>query len=594
MLSNNIKLNPKLRWATANKTVQPNPENVVRLDPSMPSPSQLAEAIKNRNFEDVFELDDHNVAAAYSELYTNVSQSRMGIIKEVERMSQFYLVDSIVSQFIEDALTPEIATNEILEVRYETEGENDAKGEAIQKELDDLDKRLDLDQLCLDIAPDLVRNGEYTLKNDFGDKKEGIRHIRDTIEQGSTVAITQDGKIKGYLEMNDRANKLIVHPPKYFTKFVLAGDRVRVNLKKHVPEEYLKSEEAKKLMAMLPRYVRVGKSMIFPVLPKIKELELLEKLVPATKLAKLSGGSIVGMQVPESFDIGDALKATKRVEGLVNNKIAIDDNIGEVTVQAIMSSAGRIKVIPVFGDKGNLNKMDYKSDEPDDLLSSVQETRQVICDSIGMPYELLFKSDDGNKSETIKRYAKYLRRLKNIQRAITRGVEQLIMNHLVNKNIDFEPDKIKVEFRNKLVEIDNLDKLEHMDVTVSLLGNLRNFVSELLMEDSPLRKFVNITAYKDYMQGQLDTIGLGELLTDEENELGDGDEDDFDDFTPPVNPEQPPEAEEPVDDEDNPFENPQGEEPKENYKEKLDALLAVIKEELPQVYKALPESVITK
>jgi hypothetical protein len=584
VLSNNIKLNPKLRWATA-KSVEPNPTNVVRLDPTMPSPSDLAEAIKNRNFEEVFELNDHNVAAAYSELYTNVSQSRMGIVKEVERMAQFYLVDAIVSQFIEDALTPEIATNEILEVRYETEGEDDTTGDAIQKEIDDLDKKLDLDQLCLDIAPDLVRNGEYTLKNDFGDKRDGIKHIRDTVDQGSIVAITQDGKIKGYLEMNDRANKLIVHPPKYFTKFVLAGDRVRVNLKKHVSEEFLKSEEAKKLMAMLPRYVRVGKSIVFPILPKIKELELLEKLVPATKLAKLSGGSIVGMQVPESFDIGDALKATKRVEGLVNNKIAIDDNIGEVTVQAIMSSAGRVKVIPVFGDKGNLSKLDYKSDEPDDLLSSVQETRQVICDSIGIPYELLFRSDDGNKSETIKRYAKYLRRLKNIQRAITKGVEQLIMNHLVNKGIDFEPDKIKVEFRNKLVEIDNLDKLEHMDVTVSLLGNLRNFVGELLMEDSPLRKFVNITAYKEYMQGQLDTIGLGELLTEEENELGDGDDDDFDDFTPPVNPEQPPPEEAPVDpnaDDDNPFENPDGDVvTKENLQEQIDWL----KEQLAQITK---------
>lgn len=556
MRVNHIKINPKLKWASPAITSVPqpssNPNESVRLDPTMPSPNDLAEAIRNRTFDETFELNDHNVAAAYSELYTNVSQSRMGIIKEVERMAQFYLVDSIVSQFIEDALTPEIATNDILSVSYE---EEDGKESAIQKEIEALDKKLDFDQLALDIAPDLVRNGEYTLKNDFGkdNSRKGIQHIRDVVEQGSVVAITQDGKIKGYLEMDGRGNRLIVHPPKYFTKFTLAGDRVRVNLKKHVPEEYLKTEEAKKLMAMLPRYVRVGKSMIFPVLPKIKELELLEKLVPATKLAKLSGGSIVGMQVPESFDIGDALKATKRVEGLVNNKIAIDDNIGEVTVQAIMSSAGRVKVIPVFGDKGNLNKMDYKSDEPDDLLSSVQETRQVICDSIGIPYELLFRADDGNKSETIKRYAKYLRRLKNIQRSITQGITQIVYNHLVNKGIEFEPDKVKVEFRNKLVEIDNLDKLEHMDVTVSLLGNLKSFVGELLMEESPVRKYININAYKDYLKSQLDTIGLGDLIQDEENDLGNNNDTDFDDFDPDKAGGNEPD-EDPVDDEeDNPM-----------------------------------------
>ena len=543
MKVNHIKVNPRLKWASVN-TPQ---ADGVRLDPTMPNPSELTEAIRSKMFEDTFELDDHNVAAAYSELYTNVSQSRMGIIREVERMAQHYLPDAIVSQFIEDALTPEIATNEILEVTYE---EEENENSIVQKEIELLSKQLDFDQLSLDIAPDLVRNGEYTLKNDFGNDngKQGIKHIRDTIEQGSVVAITQDGKIKGYLEMNDRVNKLIVHPPKYFTKFVLAGDRVRVNLKKHVPEEYLKTKEAKALMAMLPRYVRVGKSMLFPVLPKIKELELLEKLVPATKLAKLSGGSIVGMQVPESFDIGDALKATKRVEGLVNNKIAIDDNIGEVTVQAIMSSAGRVKVIPVFGDKGNLSKLDYKSDEPDDLLSSVQETRQVICDAIGIPYELLFRSDDGSKSETIKRYAKYLRRLKNIQRAITKGITQIIYNHLVNKGIDFEPEKVKVEFRNKLVEIDNLDKLEHMDVTVSLLGNLKTFVEDLLAEESPVRKNINIEAYKDYLKKQLETIGLGDLIQDKENSFGNDNDDDTDDFTPRPGEGDEEELEEPEDD----------------------------------------------
>lgn len=527
MLANNLNINPRLKASKSRRETKPIVEDVLlntpkvdphsMLDPKMPQPSELGEAIKQQNFNNMFKLDDYNVSAAYSELYTNVSENRGAIIRETERMRGFYLFDTIVTQLVEDALTPEISTNEVLEISYDDENESSE----VAKEIQELVTKIDFDQLAQDVAPNLVRIGEYTLKNIFskdGDDPKttgGLMHVRDCVEQEEVIAITQDGEIKGYLEMNASRRQLVVNPPKQFTKFILSGDRVRVNLKKHIPSTFLKSKEAKKLMAMLPKHVRVGKSIIYPVLPKIKELELLEKLVPATKLAKLSSGTIVGMQLPESFEITEALNATKRIEGMLNNKLAIDDNIKEITVQAIMSSAGRLKVLPVFGDKGSLSKLDYKSDEPDDLLGAVQELRQVILDSIGIPYELIYKSEGDSKSEILKRYAKYLRKLKNIQRAITEGIKHIIYVHLFNKNIEFEVDKVKVEFRNKLVEIDNLDKLEHMDVTVSLLGNLDGYVRTISEEESLLKGFVNRDAYKEYVKSQLGTIGLSELINDE-------------------------------------------------------------------------------
>ena len=44
---------------------------------------------------------------------------------------------------------------------------------------------------------------------------------------------------------------------------------------------------------------------------KIKELELLEQLVPATKISKLSNGTILGMQVPPNYNVEKGLAAAK-------------------------------------------------------------------------------------------------------------------------------------------------------------------------------------------------------------------------------------------------------------------------------------------
>ena len=62
------------------------------------------------------ELMKLQVAASLATLYTKVSSTRLEMIKQVEKISTFYLVDVIVSQLSEGALSPEIGTGDILKV----------------------------------------------------------------------------------------------------------------------------------------------------------------------------------------------------------------------------------------------------------------------------------------------------------------------------------------------------------------------------------------------------------------------------------------------------------------------------------------------
>jgi hypothetical protein len=441
-------------------------------------------------------INEYQVSAALGNTFTKVSTLKKDIIRVADEVSNNYLVDAILTQFVEDALTPSIEDSDVLTV--EANSGNDAKDKKLNKHIEFLDGKFKFDQLALDIAFDVCRYGEFILKTEIVDGK-GLVDLFDTVDQSEIVPITKNGEIQYYIVKESKwfGSKKAVKEPSEFVRFVLGKFRIRLDLFKEY--NIRSNSKAVKFLKTFPRYIRIGKSVLYSVLPKIKELELLEALVPATKLAKLASGTIVSMELPANMDPKEMLATCKILEGAINKKVGIDTTNKEMTIAKVLSQAGNIKVIPNSGGKGGLNKLDYKSDEPDDLLASVKDLRDVICTSMGYPPELLFANDEG-KGTTLKRYARYLRILRGIQRAIADGIRQLIAIHVVNVgDVDIVPEKeIKVEFRNKLLNIDNTESLEFLDTSVGMMSNTIDFIDKLIMvfgeeaiDIEPMAQFVN-------------------------------------------------------------------------------------------------------
>lgn len=504
------------------------------------------------NVRDERESLRFKAALAYAAVYTKVTNVRLDMLKEIEKMRFFYLVDVLLSQMTEDALAPELGTGDVLTVSSEKPDQ--------QKEIELLNERFNFDQLATNICPDLLAGGEYIIatevkpvrsikdktleepeesieksknrlteklhsknrkkitketvkeqKDDADGIDTGLIALHDIVEQGTVVALSKDGVVESYL-IKATDSKVDKREPADFIRFALDSQRIRVDL---VNEFSFDRKSVKDIFKDIPRFVRVGKSCIWPVLGKIKELQLLETLVPATKINKLTTGSLVGVQVPPGYSIENALEAAKKVENTINKKVGIDEKLGEINIENILSAAGKTKVVPLFGEKGQLEKIDFRSDEPDELLSSIGDLRRLISSSIGVPYELIFGGEDGSKGEILKRYARYLRKLKSIQRAIQDGIKQIVFIHLANKDIEFEPEDISIEFKNKLVEIDNLDRLEFTDTTLSMVNNVKQFVFELIETDSPLKEAVNLKVFVEWMNDQLSTVGFDKLVDPE-------------------------------------------------------------------------------
>lgn len=466
----------------------------------------MMESINMQNVENFYTVSAHGA------IYSKVSSHLKTVVKVIESMRSFYLVDAMLTMVSDDALEPKIGSDEVFNFSCEDK--------EVEKELNKLKESMDLDQMVSNIAPDILAYGEYSLRN-IVEKGKGIIDVSDSVDQGTVVSLYSDGAVTGYLALEEETGMVKKFRKGHFTKFTLAGSRLKTNTSEYfLLNRKLTPTEKSKLYSIAPRFVRVGKSMLYPVISKIKELELLDKLVPATKLNQLSQGNLVGMTLPDNFSLDQALEAVQRLEGMVNKKVGVDPVTGEITIESILSTAGRTKILPLFGDKGSLSKLDYKADEPNDMFSSNSELRSVILDSIGIPSELLFRSDSDNKLSIIRRHSKYIRKLKNLQKCISAGLKSMAYTHLINKGMSFKKKDINVVFNNTLVEVDKLDKLEYADVTLNYVKSTVDFFNSISEENSPYKHGINFAKIAEHLDQTLSAIGLVDAFDLEKFKLG--------------------------------------------------------------------------
>lgn len=442
-----------------------NPSVGVISSPSSPRVSDL------RN-----ERQSHAMSSALTSVFTKLHQSKAEYKQAFRDLETYYLVDAIFNQLAEDSLTPDITTGDVVTLSSD-------KPE-IQSELEDLQHRINIDQIINDFILDLLQSGDYYLRVSVT-KGLGIEAIYDDVEQENILALYDKGFPSKFMIKGAKQLRLVA--PYQYVHFVLGKSKLRIKVADFVGTNRQTDTETFRL----PNYVRVGRPVLYGVISKIKELLLLEKLIPASKINQLSGGNLVSVAMPMHTTPEKAFEVARQVEQVLNKKVGLNKNTGELSVTDIISTAGRIKVIPSFGEKGTLTSVDAKENRSiDDLTSNVKDLRETILSSIGIPPQLIF-GGDSSKADLLKRYARYLRRLKTIQSSIANGLTQLAMIHLINKGINATPTDIKIEFKNEIVNIDELDKLEYHDAIIGMTEKLLTIFNNL-QKDQVFKSSINL------------------------------------------------------------------------------------------------------
>lgn len=432
--------------------------------------------------------------AALTAIYTKAVQTRRDFLLEFERIKSFYIIQALLIALVEDSLTPDITTGEILQIV--------STNEKINRELKLLQQVFNFDQIINDIALDMISYGEYTLRLDVREG-EGIVDIVDDLDQSRIVAFYQQGYPYRFIRQTDK--DIEVYPAYKFAHFVYGRNKLRVKIENEFLEigNYVDAYGFK-----YPSYARVGRPLLYGVLSKIKELMVLEQLIPASKLNQLLVGSLVGLQVPTSMSPDEGFKAARRYEQILNRHRGVDRGVGELTIVDIISVAGKVRVLPQFGDKGQLQNINEVKENRtvDDLMGTIRDIRETICGSLGFPPEILFGGEGGPKAEFLKRYSRYLRKLKNVQTAIASGLLQICLAHLANKGIkDVKIDDIQIIFRNELVNIDELEKLEFSDAIIQMVANIHRFMEEVMQGN--FHEMVDELGYQAWLYKAFSILG---------------------------------------------------------------------------------------
>lgn len=469
--------------------------------------------------------DNYYAVTALSAIYSRTSQHTTEQYKELQKVKNHYLVETIVDEIANEALSADVNTGNILKIS--------SKKPTIKKELEYLNKKFQFDKLVKSIAPNLILYGEYTLETQVQTEKKlkkptpnmnennanikrnvGLFALKDVMEPGRVIALANYLDVEKYLvskEENFHKSHFEIREYADYVKFSVSPKRIDLLEDLKLGKEILKHKAIEEFQ--LPKYALMGRSMIYHILPKLKELEILEALVPASKLNQILKGTLFGMQLPSGYDPEKAMEASKKVEGILNDKTGRDPNTGELSIQNIMNSTGKLRVLPVFGDKGQMMKLDTKADEPSEMLQSCEEVRRIILSSIGIPYEMLYGGEI-QKTELLRKYARYTRKLKALQSALIEGIKTIISIHLININLPFKESDIEVEFANKLIDISILDKLEFMDTGVQMVSNIVRFITENADERSVVRDNIDIEALVSFLENFLNSVGLNGVFSD--------------------------------------------------------------------------------
>lgn len=405
--------------------------------------------------------ETHDVKGQILRQVGSTLENRTNLMKELRNVKDNELVQTLISVLVDDAFSS-IADNSFLSVEYFT---GDTRKSRINDEIqDEINKFLimhDISGLSRDFVEDWMLQGEYFLKTNVV-KGSGIVEILDDCDTEDYLAIYRGRKLDSYFKYNRKNGSYSLLDHNELNHFVLDGNKTRVKV--DVGDGYYN----------IPENMRVGKSVIYPVLSSLRKLNILETTSLAVELKRVLAPILVSVDIDPDTDTQNITDLVDKYEGVLNSMNMEAENIDTFSVSDIIHIASRIKVVPRMTDsKGNIEQVKFDFDNTD-LNNRISDVRKNIALAIGVPsFYLSYGDQMVNKPEMLKIYSSYSRKLISIQNNFANGIRGLVYKHLFYKGYYINESNIKVKFKS----ITNVDMLDDIEVLVAVMTTLRDFFS---------------------------------------------------------------------------------------------------------------------
>jgi len=296
-----------------------------------------------------------------------------------------------------------------------------------------------------------------------------------------------------------------------FIHFCIPGRKIKLK----VEEEFLKALGYEK---KIDEYILMGKPLFWGCWDLLNSLYVLTVFYPVFAVQKLNASTILGVRVPREMPPEKAYQIARKYMELLNVNIAVD-RLGRVSVADVIDTVGKYKVIPVFAEdeKGLLQLNDPRLDESYNL-DVLEDLRRTLCATLGIPYQFLFGGTEGTgKLETLKAFNRYVKRIARIQRAVANGITQLIQIECALRGYKVSSEMINVRFRNSIVSVEHLDKLEFLAGMVDTVNSAVDIVAGIAEK---VGGQVNTEKLVEFVNEYMGLVGLdGVIVKKDEQKL---------------------------------------------------------------------------
>jgi hypothetical protein len=388
--------------------------------------------------------------------------SRTQLFNALDKLKDHDVVQTILDVVFDDAFKSS-SNNEIVSFEYDGDKE-DLLNKEIQEEMNSFEKAKEIDKVVSFLVEDFDLKGEYALPVEI-EKGKGIVKILDNAELENIVPVYEGTQLQYFLK---REGKEILHCGKHTHVHFMMDSRP---LKVKVERDFMSSGGE----YTLPKTIRVGRSIIYSAINRIKSLQMKEMANTALNLKRIIAPILIMLGIPEQSTPDDIGKIIQQYEKIFEDLTGGIDSLEDLDISDLYQMASKIRVLPNIGNsKGSISTLVLDNDKTGNIEEE-ENDRRAVSQSTGVPfyYLSLQGTPDMSKLQIIKIYSRYTKKLNSIQMAIKEGLRQLMYMHLRYKGLKVDKNNIIVKMR----PITNIENLDNMEYLMSMVSGQQEFLT---------------------------------------------------------------------------------------------------------------------
>lgn len=364
-----------------------------------------------------------------AKIFKSTFSTRDDIYEAIDAIKYLDLSQQIIETIVNDAFYS-FDANEPFTIKYVGKSyDADEINARIQRTI----QRLKLYQLFRDIVDDFVTYGEYYVETPCREGL-GIAEINDTVDLHKVISIYDNYELLYHIatRKTSTGSEIVQIDKDALSHFVLDAKRIQVRAGQFQD------------VVGVPESIKIGKSVLLPVLKLLQRYNLLDVADVANTLKKSLLPPMITLNVGEQSNMDKIIEDVKKYEEYFVEMGDALHSIGqskEITIEQLVQLATQVKIVPTTEGKGRLERPDLRQD------MSLQETQDKLTarikSTIGLP------NDEEGKSriDNLREKARYAKKLIDIQFGAGHSIANLILKDLRYQGILIDEANLEVAFK---------------------------------------------------------------------------------------------------------------------------------------------------